>query len=161
MYLGQRVTYFLKLFFSFTLIRLVSIYTYCLFDITQKDVFCLAFYFEWKYFDLVGHILSETICLFCFCVLFSNWYPKTKFTAINWPDRFNSYSKLIFRILYVRNYFSFFAAGLRLLMSHNNIVKITEKLNKRNLWKTCLQNTFPTDLHNLHSILLWKTVKNN
>ena len=54
---------------------------YCPFDITRKDVFCLAFYFKWKYFVLNDHILSETICLFCFCVLFSNMYPKIKFIA--------------------------------------------------------------------------------
>ena len=36
--------------------------------ITIEDIFCLAFYFKWKYFFLIDHILSETICLFCFCV---------------------------------------------------------------------------------------------
>ena len=55
---------------------------YCLFNITRKDVFRLAFYLKWKYFVLNDHILSETICLFCFCVLFSNMYPKIKFL---WP----------------------------------------------------------------------------
>ena len=49
---------------------------YCPFDISWKDVFCLAFYFKWKYFVLIDHILSENICLFCFCVLFSNIYTK-------------------------------------------------------------------------------------
>ena len=28
-----------------------------------------------KQFVLFDHILSENICLFCFCVLFSNMYP--------------------------------------------------------------------------------------
>ena len=56
---------------------------YCPFDITRKDVFCLAFYFKRKYFVLNDHILSETMCLFCFCVLFSNMYPKIKFMAKN------------------------------------------------------------------------------
>ena len=42
------------------------------FDIIQKAVFCLAVYFKWKYFVLIDHILSETICFFCFCDLFSN-----------------------------------------------------------------------------------------
>ena len=37
----------------------------------RRFFFCLAFYFKWKYFVLIDHILSETICLFCFCVLFS------------------------------------------------------------------------------------------
>ena len=56
---------------------------YCLFNICRKDVFCLAFYFKWKYFVPNDHFLSETICLFCFCVLFSNIYPKIKFTTKN------------------------------------------------------------------------------
>ena len=38
---------------------------------------------------LIDHILSETICLFCFCVLFSNMYPKIKFTAKIWSDLCN------------------------------------------------------------------------
>ena len=69
---------------------------YCPFDITRKDVFSLAFYFKRKYFVLNDHILSETICLFCFCVLFSNMYPKIKFMAKNWSDLCNFYSKVIF-----------------------------------------------------------------
>ena len=44
-----------------------------------------------KYFVLIDIILSETICLFCFCVLFSNIYPKIKFTAKNWSDLCNFY----------------------------------------------------------------------
>ena len=44
-------------------------YNYCPFDISRKDVFCLALYFEWKYFVLIDHIQTETICLFCYSVL--------------------------------------------------------------------------------------------
>ena len=45
-------------------------------------------------------------------------------------------------------------------MFHNNIVKISEKLNKRNLLKICLQVTYPTDfLQNLHSFLLLEKAK--
>ena len=51
---------------------------YCPFDIIE-EVFCLVFYFKRKYFILLDHILSETICLFCFCVLFSNIYTIIKF----------------------------------------------------------------------------------
>ena len=40
--------------------------------------------------------------------------------------------------------FNFFAE-FELLMFHNNIVKISEKLNKQNLLKICLQVTYPTD----------------
>ena len=38
-----------------------------------------------------------------------------------------------------------FFAEFELLMFRNNIVKISEKLNKRNLLKICLQVTYPTD----------------
>ena len=118
---------------------------YCPFDITRKDVFCLAFYYKWKYFVLNDHILSETICLFCFCILFSNMYPKIKFMAKNWSDLCNFYSKVIFWNFWLRKKFSSFFAEFELLMFHNNIVKLSEKLNKRNLLKICLQVTYPTD----------------
>ena len=71
---------------------------YCPFDTTPKGTFCLAFYFERKYFVLIDHILSETICLFCFCILFSNMHPKIKFMAKNWSDLCNSSSKVAFHL---------------------------------------------------------------
>ena len=74
---------------------------YCSFDISRKDVFCLVFYFKWKYFVLIDHILSETICLFCFCVLLSIFYSKIKFTAKNWSDPCTFYSKVIFFLFFV------------------------------------------------------------
>ena len=61
-----------------------------------KDVFCWTFYFKWKSFVLAHHILSETICLFYFCVLFSNIYTKIKFMAKSWSDLCNFNSKGIF-----------------------------------------------------------------
>ena len=117
------------------------------FDITRKDVFCLAFPFKWKRFVLIDHtcILSETICLFCFWVLFSNIYPKIKYKAKNWSDLCNVYSKVMFWNFCLRKYLMLFFAEFELLMFHNNIVKISEKLNKRNLLKICLQVTYPTD----------------
>ena len=90
-----------------TLIRLYGLADYCPFDISWKDVFCLAFYFKWKYFVLTDHILSETICLFYFCVLFSNIYTKIKFTAKNWSDLCNFCSKVIFFIFVLVNIFYF------------------------------------------------------
>ena len=114
---------------------------YCPFDIARKNIFCFAFYFKWKYFVLIDHILSETIYLLCFCVLFSNMYPKIEFTAKNWSDLHvcNFYSKKIFFFhFYLRKYFLLFFVEFKLLMFHNNIVKISEKLNKRNLLKICL-----------------------
>ena len=63
-------------------------------SLEKTFLFCLAFYLEWKYFVLTDHILSETICLFCFCVLFSNMCAKIKFMAKNWYDLCNFFSLL-------------------------------------------------------------------
>ena len=119
--------------------------TYCPFDISRIDVFCLAFYLKWKYFVLIDYIVSETICLFCFCVLFSNMYPKIKFIAKTWSDLCNFYSKVIFLNFCLSKYFLLFFAEFELLMFHNNTVKISEKLNKWNSLKICLQVTYPTN----------------
>ena len=107
--------------------------------------FLLAVYFKRRYFVLTDHILSETICLFSFCVLFSNMYPKIKFTAKNWSDLHNFYSKVIFLNFCLRKYFLLFFAEFELLIFYKNIVKISKKLNKWNLLKICLQVTYPTD----------------
>ena len=80
-------------------------FNYCPFNITLEDVFCLEFYFKWKHFVLINHILSETTWIFCFCVLFSNIYPKIKFMAKNWPDLCNFYSKRIFWNFWLRKFF--------------------------------------------------------
>ena len=55
------------------------------------------------------------------------------------------YSKVIFWSFCLRKYFLLFFAEFKLLIFHNNIVKISEKLNKQNLLKICLQVTYPTD----------------
>ena len=124
------------------LLRCPSIY--CPFDISWKDVSCLAFYFRWKSLVLMT-ILSETIFLFCFCVLFLNIYTKIKFTAKSWSDLCNFYSKVIFWNFCLWKYFLLFFAEFELLMFHNNIVKVSEKLNKWNVLKIWLQVTYPTD----------------
>ena len=49
-----------------------------------------------KMFCSDDHILSKTVCLFCFCVLLSNMYLKIKFFAENWSDLCNFYSQVIF-----------------------------------------------------------------
>ena len=56
---------------------------------------------------LTIHVSSETIRLLCFCVLFSNIYPKIKFTAKNWSDLHvrNFYSKVTFWNFCLRKYF--------------------------------------------------------
>ena len=90
-----------------TILHLILYLPYCPFDITWKDSFCLPFYLKWKYFVLTDHILSETICLFCFCVLFSNIYPKIKFMAKTWSDLGNFCIKWFFVIFVWENIFYF------------------------------------------------------
>ena len=127
------------------------------FDITRKDIFCLAFYFKWKYFVLVDHILSETICLFCLGVL--SIYSKIKFTAIIWSDLCNFYSEVTFWNFCLRKYFFLFFAEFELFMFHNNIVEISVKMEHKlveNLTPSYLPYRF---LHYLHSFLLWENVK--
>ena len=87
--------------------RLLDFFTYCPFDISWKDVFCLTFYFKWKYFILIDHILSETICLLCFCALFSNIYTKIKVTAKSLSDLCNVYSSDFLEFLSKRLFFTF------------------------------------------------------
>ena len=44
-----------------------------------------------------------------------------------------------------RKHFLLFFMDFKLLMFHNNIVKVSEILNKENLLKTCLKFTYPID----------------
>ena len=53
--------------------------------------------------------------------------------------------KWLFGVFVLENNFLLFFTEFKLLMFHNNIVKISEKLNKQNLLKMCLQVTYPTD----------------
>ena len=154
-WLGQLSNHLPASFSFWSLLSLVGVYNhsckclpkcgYCPFDISWKEVFCLAFYLTWKYFVLVDYILSETICLFCFCVLFSNMYPKIKFIAKSWSELCNFYTKVIFWHFCLSEYFLLSFAEFELVMFHNNIVKISEKLYKQNLSKICLQVTYPTN----------------
>ena len=56
-----------------------------------------------------------------------------------------SIAKWFFWNFCLSKYFLLFFAEFELLMYHNNIVKISEKLNKWNLLKICLQVTYPTN----------------
>ena len=127
--------------------RLKPYKTWLLFfrHLLERRFFCLAFYFRWKSFVLIDHILSETVCLSCFCVLFSNIYTKIKFTAKSSSNLCNFYSKVIVWNFCLRKYFLLFFAESELLMFHNNVVNISEKFNKWNLLKILLQITYPTD----------------
>ena len=83
----------------------------------------------------MGHILSETIYLFSYCVFSLNIYPKIKSTAKHLSDLCNFYiEKWFFGIL--KTNFLLFFAEFEILMLHNNIVKLSEKLNKWNFWKS-------------------------
>ena len=70
---------------------------------------------------------------------------KIKVTAKSWSDLCNFCSKVIFWNFCQRKYFLLFFAEFELLMFYNNIVKISEKLNKWNLLKIWLQVTYPID----------------
>ena len=117
------------------------ILAYCPFDITWKDVFCLAFYiFFWLTIYLIRNHLP-----FLFLCFVLKYLLKIKFTAKNWSDLCHFYSKVIFWIFCLRKYSLLFFVEFELLMFQNNIVEISEKLNKQNLLKICLQVTYPTD----------------
>ena len=114
--------------------------------ISRKDVFRLAFYFKWKYFVLIVHILSETICRFCFCVLCSNIYPKIKFTA-NGSDLCNFYSKGIFFFKFcLRTYFLTFLCWFWIIDASQKYRENFRTIDQAELLlKICLQVTYPTD----------------
>ena len=87
-------------------------------------------------------------------------YLKIKFITKNWSDLCNFYSKAIVLNFCPRKYFLLFFADFESLMFHNNIVKISEKLNKQNLLKIYLPSYLPYEfLHNYHSFVLWEKVK--
>ena len=87
-------------------------------------------------------------------------YPKIRFITKNWSDLCNFFCKVIFWNFCLRKYFSLIFVEFELLMFHNNIVKISEKLNKQNLLKNLPPSYLPYRfLHNLHSFLLWEKVK--
>ena len=112
------------------------LFNYCPFDISWKDVFCLAFYFKWKYFVRIDHFLSETICLLCFCVLFSNIYSKIKVTTKNWSDLCNFYSKVIFWDFCLRKYFLFFFAELDYWCFTTILWKFQKNWTSGTCWKS-------------------------
>ena len=119
---------------------------YCSFDISRKDVFAWRFILnENILFWLTISYQKPFVFFFGFCVMFSNMYPKIEFIAKNWSDLCNFYSKVIFWNFCLSKYFLLFFAEFELLMFPNNIVKISETLNKQNLLKICLQVTYPTN----------------
>ena len=108
---------------------------YCPFDISRKDVFCLAFHLKWKYFVLIDYIVSETICLFCFCVLFSNMYPKIKFIAKTWSDLCNLV-KWFFGIFVLVNIFYFSLLNLNYWCFTTILWKFQKNWTSETHWKS-------------------------
>ena len=107
--------------------------------------FLLGVLFWMKIFCSNWPYLIRNHLFFMFLSLFSNIYTKIKVSAKNLSDLRKFYSKVIFWDFCPRKYFLLFFAELELLMFYNNIVKISEKLNKWNLLKIWLQVTYPTD----------------
>ena len=120
-----------------------SIIVDCPFDITRKNVFCLEFYFKWKYFVLIVQILLETICLIHFCVLFSNNYPKIKFMAKHWSDQCKFYSEVIFESFVWENICYLSLLSLHYWCFTTLLWKFQNNWSVGNLLKLCLQVTYP------------------
>ena len=124
--------------------------------------FCLAFYFKWKYFVLIKRILSETVCLFCFCDLFSNIYSKIKFTAINWSYLCNFYSKVIFfffGIFVWKSSYYFSLVNLNYWYFTTILWKFQKNRTNGTCWKSAIKLPTYRLLHNLRSFLVWENVK--
>ena len=132
---------------------------YCPFDITRKDVFCLAFYFKWKYFVLSDYILSEpfvfSVFVFCsqICTLKLNLWTKIGLTyAISRVKWFLEFliKKIVFKFLcriWIIDISQQYCENFR---------KIEQAELVENLPPSYLPYRF---LHNLHSFLLWGKVK--
>ena len=119
-----------------------------LFYITRIYVFCLAF------------ILNENIL---FWLTISYQKPFVFSVSVFWSQIFTlklnlqpniglTYAISIVKRFfgkYFWKYFLLFFAEFELLMFHNNIVKIWEKMNKWKLLKICLQVTYPTDFYKI------------
>ena len=78
-----------------------------------------------KYFVLIDHILSDTICHFCFCVLFPKRYQKIKLTAkkIALTYAISIVFILLFLNLCLRKYFLLFFAEFELLLYFESFSK--------------------------------------
>ena len=125
-----------------------------------KTSFCLAFYFKSKYYVLIDHILSETICLFCFCVcsqiftLKLNLRPKICLTyaisIVKWFFLEFLFKKIVFTFLcwiWIIDVSQQYCENFR---------KIEQVEHVENLAPRYLPYRF---LHDLASFLLWEKVK--
>ena len=140
--------------------RWMTVLYYCPFDISWKDVFCLALCFKWKYFVLVDHILSEAICLLCFWVLFSNIYSKIKVTAKSWSDLCNFYSKVNFSDFLSKKVFYTFFCWIWIIDVLQQYCENFRKIEQGELVENMALSYLPYRfLHDLASFLLWEKLK--
>ena len=95
---------------------------------------------DWSY--LIRNHLSFLFIDFVFQII----YCKTNFTAKNGSDLCNFYSKLVLGNFLLGIIFLIFSIYFKLLTFHNNIVTVSEILNKGNSLKTRIQTTYPIDL---------------
>ena len=120
-----------------------DINSYCPFDISRKDVFCLAFCFKRRHFVLIDHILSET---FTDSVFSSRIFTvKLDLRPKNGLTYANSIINWFFEIFVCGNTFYFSLLTLNYWCATTILWKFQKKINKRNLLKICLQVTYPTD----------------
>ena len=87
---------------------------------------------------MIDNILSETFCLFVPVLCFPIFTAK----LILWPKRGLTCAISIvncFLFIIIKKYVLLFFTDFKLLMFHNNIVKISEILNKSKL----VQTTYP------------------
>ena len=125
--------------------RLIRIYT------TVLSTFLRKTFFAWRFILNENILFRLTISYkkpFAFSVsVFCSQIFKVKFNSQ--PEISLTYAisivKRSFGVYVLVNIFLLFLAEFELLIFHNNIVKISEKFNKRNLSKICLQVTYPTD----------------
>ena len=128
------------------------------FDITQKDVFAWRFILNENILFWMT-ITSKTISPFCFCVLFSNMYPKIKLMAKNWSDLCNFYSKVIFLEFLIKKIVFMFLCRIWII----DVSQYCENFRK-NDQAELVENLSPSYLtyrflHKLRSFLLWEKVE--
>ena len=97
------------------------------------------FGYDWP--CLIRNHLFFVVFFFCFFLFlhFSNIYCKINFKAKKGQAFAMSIVNWTFLIFFYSNIICF------LMMLHNDIVKISEILNKWNMLKTCIQTTYPID----------------
>ena len=132
---------------------------YCPLDITRKDIFCLAFYYMWKYFVLIDKSYQKPFVLLVSVVCSQICIHKIKSTSKNWSGLCNFYIKVIFWNFVQENIFYLFCWILIIDVSQQyckNFRKIEQAECVKNLPPRYLPYRL---LHNLHLFSQWEKVK--